>query len=76
MTYIDLYEVPESINNITDDDYWNEGEFMIPLFEPEEPPAKKVYNGFNCIKCQEFNKYAEPNQKDGTFKCYSCRKFG
>lgn len=26
-----------------------------------------------CIKCQEIYPYAEPNQKDGTFKCYSCR---
>lgn len=26
-----------------------------------------------CGKCGNFNDYAEPNQADGTFVCYSCR---
>lgn len=36
----------------------------------------KSNEGCICIKCEEFNPYAEPNQIDGTFKCYSCRKYG
>lgn len=35
---------------------------------------KKTYpDGMFCRKCQSFHKYAEPNQVDGTFFCYSCR---
>jgi hypothetical protein len=30
-------------------------------------------DGEVCAKCKDFCKYAEPNQKDGTFKCYVCR---
>lgn len=38
---------------------------------------EKYKNGANCIKCNELYPYVEePNQKDGTFKCYICRKYG
>ena len=31
-------------------------------------------NGMVCCKCQDFCPYIEePNQADGTFKCWSCR---
>lgn len=30
--------------------------------------------GCRCRKCKEFNEYAEPNQEDGSFLCYTCRK--
>jgi hypothetical protein len=36
-------------------------------------PDKKS-NGMSCSKCNNFNEYAEPNQEDGTHKCYRCRK--
>lgn len=29
--------------------------------------------GLNCTKCKSFNAYAEANQPDGTYICYSCR---
>lgn len=74
MNYLDLYEMPDGSVIADDDDYWAEGEFITPIFFPTEP--QKKYNGFNCIKCNEFNKFAEPNQKDGSFKCFSCRKYG
>lgn len=32
--------------------------------------------GYCCTRCGDFNQYAIANQKDGTFKCYSCRKYG
>lgn len=34
----------------------------------------KVRAGCSCKKCDDFNEYAEPNQKDGTFICFSCRR--
>lgn len=34
---------------------------------------KSNSSGMSCIKCKEFNQYAEPNQKDHTYKCWSCR---
>lgn len=38
---------------------------------------KKYLNGATCVSCNEIYPYAdEPNQKDGSFKCYSCRKYG
>lgn len=35
--------------------------------------AAVVSGGMKCCKCQNFNDYAQPNQGDGTFKCYGCR---
>lgn len=29
--------------------------------------------GSACTVCKNFNEYAIPNQKDGTYKCYNCR---
>lgn len=33
-------------------------------------------DGCTCKKCGDVYPYAEPNQDDGSFKCYSCRKYG
>jgi len=33
-------------------------------------------SGYNCKKCGELFPFAEPNQKDGTLICYSCRNYG
>lgn len=32
-------------------------------------------DGMSCIRCKEVSQYAEPNQEDGTFKCYPCRTY-
>ena len=32
--------------------------------------------GCTCRKCDNYNEYAEPNQVDGTFLCFSCRSMG
>jgi len=29
--------------------------------------------GVHCKKCNNFNEYAEGNQKDGNYLCYECR---
>lgn len=34
---------------------------------------KKDKSGCSCKKCKDFNNFAEPNQDDGTFICWSCR---
>lgn len=36
-------------------------------------PAQACQSGMKCNRCKEFNSYGEPNQKDGTYRCYSCR---
>lgn len=54
-----------------------EFDFDFDIGLPPEPALiPKKSNGCTCIKCQEIYPYAEPNQWDGTFKCYSCRKYG
>lgn len=52
-------------------------EFDISLDLPEEDDrAVIVRKPQTCKQCNEIYPYAEPNQKDGTFKCYSCRIWG
>ena len=36
----------------------------------------KTSIGCSCSSCGNFNEYAEPNQVDGTFLCFSCRSMG
>lgn len=35
--------------------------------------SKKYVDGMFCRNCHSYFPYAEPNQKDGTMLCYSCR---
>ena len=35
--------------------------------------AKSTAGGMKCNKCLNGNDYAEPNQPDGSYRCYSCR---
>jgi len=51
---------------------WAAGRFQI--IDEETPTAAKASDqGMSCSGCQNFNDYAESNQDDGTFKCFSCR---
>jgi hypothetical protein len=34
-----------------------------------------VLDGINCKKCNDFLGMAEPNQPDGSFVCWRCRKY-
>ncbi len=36
--------------------------------------SNQIKQGFNCNTCNNLNEYAEANQPDGTYKCYSCRE--
>jgi transcription initiation factor IIE alpha subunit len=31
-------------------------------------------DGYHCEICNDYVRYAEPNQEDGTFVCYRCRE--
>ena len=34
----------------------------------------EIFDGMFCVKCNQFNEYmSNPNQNDGTYKCYKCR---
>ena len=61
-------EYPEDI-------FWSEGEFISPKDAPSSQKKKRDPDGCFCVKCKEFFPYAEPNQTNGTMKCWSCRNF-
>ena len=61
-----------------DPKYKQLGFFWIPFFPPAETPEPEKpktqdKDGRICINCKQFYPYAESNQPDGSFKCYSCR---
>jgi hypothetical protein len=37
------------------------------------PPKEAPPGGCNCRKCNMKNEFAAPNQKDGSYVCYTCR---
>lgn len=37
------------------------------------PAPVKKSAGCSCKRCKDFNEYAEVNQPDNTFICYTCR---
>lgn len=46
--------------------------------EERHPKSKKIKmpdgsEAMECVKCSESCQWAEPNQDNGTFKCYTCR---
>lgn len=78
--YFDLHDMHQVVDEEDDVscsmiDEQFELEFLGFDFSTNEKTEKKS-NGCVCLKCRELYPYAEPNQKDGTFKCYSCRHYG
>jgi hypothetical protein len=51
---------------------WWEKDFISTDKEVITVPEMKAC-GSKCIKCGDYNPYAEVNQSDGTYKCYGCR---
>lgn len=45
--------------------------YNVNFVEPVK--VKRDPDGCSCIKCKEFCHMAEPNQEDGSFKCFVCR---
>jgi len=86
--HFDLNDMHQTVEE-TDDEYWSVGEnlqfdFMDELSSgapvpPDDYPVivtqKRNKDGCTCKKCGEIYPHAEPNQKDGSFKCWSCRNF-
>lgn len=36
---------------------------------------KQAMDGMSCSSCKQFSKYAEANQEDGSFRCWSCSAY-
>ena len=51
-------DLPEGDNDSTDD---------YPVI------VRRSKNGYTCKSCGEIYPYAEPNRKDGSFRCWGCR---
>lgn len=66
---IDLDDEPITFNFDLDLPFPNETNDDYPVI------VRKSY-GHTCKQCGEICPHAESNQKDGSFKCYSCRKYG
>ena len=48
------------------------------VIEVPENKITRIYrklDGMSCIRCGEFSTMAQGNQPDGSFKCFSCRKY-
>ena len=44
------------------------------VFTVYQESCDKIFDGMFCVKCSQFNEYmSNPNQDDGTYKCYKCR---
>jgi len=71
--YFDLENPHQVVENDESDDWEYGGQFDFD-FVKDIPETKS--NGCVCTKCDNLFEYAEPNQKDGSFKCFSCRNYG
>jgi hypothetical protein len=74
-----LSKLYEELSNLPESD---DAEYCIygPSFDFIQNTAvgaenNKLSNGCTCNHCGEIFPYAEPNQKDNGFKCWSCRNF-
>lgn len=69
-----FYNFVQDISNYTNKDMFFMDDDLIYNFivigssSPIDPPK-----GINCFKCNSYNKWAEPNQINGTHVCYICR---
>jgi formylmethanofuran dehydrogenase subunit E len=77
----DIYFDLDNMHPVVDDDdscFMMDDRFDFDFLADiaEEKTKKSKSNGCTCLKCGEIYPYAEPNQLDGSFKCYSCRKYG
>jgi hypothetical protein len=50
------------------------GEQILYVKEGMILKVNTILDGCVCIQCQDFYYWAEPNQWDSTFICWSCRK--
>jgi len=74
-----------NVNTTANNSVWVNGAFIsfptmapslpdpIELDYPLESKAEPISAGHFCKKCNEFFEFAEANQDDKSFICYSCR---
>lgn len=75
--YFDLHDMHQPVDEDDDCDMIDrQFEFDFSDFDFSPKKIEKKSDGCVCQKCQEIYPYAEPNQEDGSFKCYSCRTHG
>jgi len=72
--FFDLENLRKTANeeDESDQEYW----FFGQSFTDSNPETKEKSKGCVCKTCNEFSPYAESNQEDGSFKCYSCKMHG
>jgi hypothetical protein len=46
--------------------------YILPTEAITAPSEKVKEIGCTCVKCKNFNEFAEPNRDDGTFICFAC----
>lgn len=51
-------------------------DMMILSSDSEIQIKSRVSTGLGCKRCHDFNSFAEPNQPDGSYVCFSCRQGG
>lgn len=73
--YFDLQNMHQVVAD-DDDCLMIDNQFELEFADFDISVDEKKSNGCVCLKCNELYPYAEPNQADGTFKCYSCRTYG
>lgn len=52
---------------------WDLGGIEDYVEEKQEKITIGTQEGYVCVKCQDFYPFAEINQANHTFKCWSCR---
>jgi hypothetical protein len=70
--FFDLEQLRKNADEDEDNEYWIY--FFGQQIKKSDLVEKEKHKGCICISCNEFCQFSEPNQEDGTFKCYSCRE--
>jgi hypothetical protein len=73
--YFDLANMHQTVQD-ANEEFDFDLELDLPSELGDDDYAVIVHKPVVCSKCGEIYPYADPNQDDGSFKCYSCRKWG
>ncbi len=71
----EMLDFINELNQVLEEDDFGYLDNIIPDL-PMKRCIEKTQSEFEvCIRCKDKFYQAEPNQPDGTFKCYSCRNY-
>lgn len=76
--YFDLEDMHQTIDDeitASRDDHDSWAFESIDFDFVKDLPVKQKSEGCFCAECNNFCQYAETNQSDGSFICYSCRNY-